>query len=171
MTLDAEPLAEPTPPRRRWRRFSLRSFLVFITLVACFFGWVARKRRQSEFERQVGKKLEGQGVSVSYHGPYDSLELDLQQKPQGWWRDLAREVLGERIGKLFYRRLPVSDLTPLAGLEKLEELHLQSPFITDLTPLAELEKLEKLRLPGDSISDEEINSLKKALPNCGITRQ
>ncbi len=154
VTLDAEPLAEPTPSRRRWRRFSLRSFLVFITLVACFFGWVAKERRQSEFERQLGEKLEAQGVVVWYHGPYHhrhsvTTEQGPQQKPQGWWRDLASEVLGEWIEELKYDRLPVSDLTLLAGLMNLKWLW----------------------LPGTPISDEEINSLKKALPNCSISRQ
>lgn len=35
----------PTPPRRRWFRFSLRTMFVLVTVFAVFVGWLAREWR------------------------------------------------------------------------------------------------------------------------------
>ena len=37
---------ENKPPRRRWMRFSLRSLLVFVTLLAIYLGWAMNWIRQ-----------------------------------------------------------------------------------------------------------------------------
>ena len=47
----------------------------------------------------------------------------------------------------------VSDLSPLAGLNKLEELYLERNLISDISPLAALNNLTDLWLWGNSISD------------------
>ncbi|NOZ41251.1 MAG: hypothetical protein GXP24_13645 [Planctomycetes bacterium] len=83
-------------------RFSLRNFFIFTTLVICFFGWVAKERNQSKFERQLGAKLQEQGNRVRFLGLYHSLELSKRFMPQGEWRDLARQFLGERISTITY---------------------------------------------------------------------
>ena len=97
MTSDMQSLiTEPTPSRRRWFKFSLRSLLVFITLVACLLSWIVYERSQSKFERQIGEKLQEQGCTVHFGGKYDRA-IKFAGDQQGWWRDLARQVLGERI--------------------------------------------------------------------------
>jgi len=190
MTSDVYPSNDkPTPTRRRLYRFSVRSLLVLITLVACLLGWMAIEQRQSEFERQVGIKFENleqeqvrrnrrwRGSNIVYLGPYDSLELHKSKKPQGWWRDLARQILGERIFKidsgscvnqknfillarlknleeLRLNTIPVTDLAPLAKLENLKRLHLYNrTHGCDLIPLAGLKNLESLTLAGTSDRD------------------
>lgn len=47
----------------------------------------------------------------------------------------------------------VSDLSPLAGLTKLQFLYLDNNTISDITPLSGLKQLEQLALDGNSISD------------------
>ena len=81
--------------KRRWFRFRLRTSFGLVTVVALLMGWVANERHQSHHERQVAKQLEKQGASFTFGGPYDS--FGLWEKQQGWWRTLARQVLGERI--------------------------------------------------------------------------
>jgi hypothetical protein len=171
-----EPIAGPTPSRRRWFRFRMRSLLAFTTLAACILGWVAIERRQSTFERQIGNELmqRQSGCSIIFLGPYHSLVLDHKNEPQGWWRDLARKVFGERISIVYFLRdqdslkllaglvnlksltlsgTSIYDLTPLSGLNDLEELSILDAPVGDLTPLAELNNLEELNLTRTPTSD------------------
>ena len=92
-----------------------------------------------------------------------------------------------------FSRNQISDLTPLAGLTKLETLQLISNQITDLTPLAgltnlttlaidnndiggeenlqvliNLKNLVSLTLSGTSFTSEELERLHEAHPNCVI---
>ena len=64
--------------------------------------------------------------------------------------------------------MPVSDLTPLAKLTSLESLRLTSTKVNDLTSLAGLKNLEVLWLNGTAVSDEQVEELRRALPNCKI---
>ena len=59
----------PAKPRRRWFRFSLRSLLILITLVAIATGWIARERMQSAHEHRVAERLQQQGWYVEFAGP------------------------------------------------------------------------------------------------------
>jgi Leucine-rich repeat (LRR) protein len=68
----------------------------------------------------------------------------------------------------------ISDLTPLAGLTNLEELHFNSliggnPKISDITPLVGLSSLKMLSLNDNNISDSQIALLEEVLPNTGIS--
>jgi internalin A len=62
----------------------------------------------------------------------------------------------------------IIDLASLAGLTKLTKLHLRFNQITDVSPLAGLTKLEALVLANNPIPDDQIEVLRKALPNCSI---
>lgn len=64
----------------------------------------------------------------------------------------------------------VSDLMPLAELEKLEWLDLSYTQVTDLAPLAGLPKLQMLYLGtlDGRITDQQVEDLQQALPNCEI---
>ena len=64
----------------------------------------------------------------------------------------------------------VSDLSPLAELKNLEELYLDRTEVSDLSPLAGMEYLERLFLEGTKVSEEQIDKLKLALPNCKISQ-
>ncbi|MDZ4780497.1 MAG: hypothetical protein SGJ19_09620 [Planctomycetia bacterium] len=143
--------------RPRWLRYSLRAFFAFVTLAAIFFAWVAKERRQSAYERQVADRLQAGGVFLTaLGGPYDSLDQMKLGKPQGWWRDLARRILGERVLIVFqdYQKAQKDiDLTPLAGLENVREMSLASADVTDLTPLAGLQSLSSLTFHSLSATD------------------
>ena len=54
---------------------------------------------------------------------------------------------------ILYWNQQISDLSPIAGLKRLRELHLGANQISDLSPLAGLTQLENLTLYGNQISD------------------
>ena len=50
------------------------------------------------------------------------------------------------------------------------ELNLNGTEVSDLTPLAGMKRLERLFLEGTKVTEEQIDKLKLALPNCKISR-
>ena len=64
---------------------------------------------------------------------------------------------------------PVSDLTPLSGLKNLKQLNLYGTQVRELAPLAKLTSLQELDLYGMPVSEEQVEELRQALPNCKIT--
>ena len=62
----------------------------------------------------------------------------------------------------------ISDITPLANLTNLEELHLNGNKISDLTPLANLTKLTTLSVYNNQIDYDDVAALREKLPNCNI---
>ena len=62
---------------------------------------------------------------------------------------------------------PISDITPLSKLVNLDYLYIGDSPISDLTPLYELKKLTQLQLYL-TITQQELDDLQAALPNCHI---
>jgi internalin A len=69
---------------------------------------------------------------------------------------------------LYLRENKITDLTPLAAVTELGRLNLRENQITDLSPLAELSELKKLHLHGNPIPDDQQEMIKKVLPNSTI---
>lgn len=55
-------------------------------------------------------------------------------------------------------------------LRNLVRLDLSGTEVTSLSPLANLKILEQLNPVGIPVTDEEVAKLRKALPNCRISR-
>jgi len=62
----------------------------------------------------------------------------------------------------------ISDISVLSNLTKLETLYLNDNLISDITALKELTNLKTLWLDGNPLTQQQINELKEALPNCDI---
>ena len=58
-----------------------------------------------------------------------------------------------KLEELFVSHSNIRDLSPLAGLINLELIHMSGALISDLSPLAGLTKLEHVYLPGGDIAD------------------
>ena len=71
---------------------------------------------------------------------------------------------------LYLGETEVSDLSPLAGLTNLEEIWLNDTQVSDLSLLAGLENLRRLSIEGTNVTEEQIEQLQLALPNCKISR-
>jgi len=66
------------------------------------------------------------------------------------------------------RHAPISDISALTELTNLTMLFLDNNKISDTNGLKYLTKLSNLSLYGNPISNEQINELKIALPDCYI---
>lgn len=64
--------------------------------------------------------------------------------------------------------VPVRDLSPLSKLENLKFLNLNYTPVKDPAPLVHLVNLESLHLSGTQVSHEQIQMLKRAIPDCDI---
>ena len=79
--------------------------------------------------------------------------------------DYLHKVLAVRLNNA-----QISDVTPLAGLKNLERLDLTGTPVSDLTPLTGLTNLNWLWLDETHVSEEQVEELQQALPNCDIGR-
>jgi hypothetical protein len=90
-------------PKQRWWRFSLRAFLIVVTLVCIWVGWQAnRARRQGEAVQEVQRL----GGVVHFDYQYDdqgAFQSDREPSTPNW----LREILGDE----HFRRVVVLDLS------------------------------------------------------------
>jgi serine/threonine protein kinase len=137
------------------------------------------------------KDLDMTGNQIHDASPVAELKklesIDLADNPISDISPLSELV---NLTSILLTRDPISDISPLAGLKKLGLAYMEDCLITDVTPLASLNKLEMLfldknqisdvsslaslkhlsilSLKGNPLSQEQLNALKKALPNCEI---
>ena len=143
--------ATKTRPRRRWLVFSLKSLLVFITLLAIVAAWVANERSQSRREMKIAQQFEAEGASITFAGPYDVLFA--RPEDRSWWQRLTESFLGSRAQMLWHGGIRVDDISPIAKLTNLRWLYLGGTESNDLAPLAELKELQILELDDNPVSD------------------
>jgi hypothetical protein len=166
-------ISEQRGPRRRCLRFRLRTLLILVAIVAIPLAWIGYERRQSELERQcVEKRLGVAFEQFEFGGPFDSWELRKFREPQGWWRELARQTLGERVLEVGGMKAELVDLAPLGELNSLQSLSLvyatldESPVsgfedvrfvrqnkLSDLSPLSKLKTLQELTVLNAQVND------------------
>ena len=155
--------------RRRWFRFSLRTLMLFTTVIAIGSAWVAKERAQSRREVALARAMKERGEQVRLRGIFDAFDDDpfgddpfgddpfgddpfgdQSPKKQSRWRTLLSQLLGERIVSVYSKG---SDLSPFANLSYLEELTAYSAKTSDLTPLAGLKSLDYLDVSGTQVRD------------------
>ena len=126
--------------RRRYLRFSLRTFLVLLTLVCVWFGWQVNRANR---ERKAVAWVLEMGGSVWYESEVDDGNAIADAKPTSpeWLRDFYDQVVVVELSGT-----QVHDLTALANLTSLQGLYLSGTQVHDLTPLANLKSLEWLVL-------------------------
>ena len=183
---------EPAKPkrRRRWLQYSLRTFFVLLTVACVWLGWTVHRANE---QRKVVEWVRKMGGAVSYEYQIDEVGdsiPDFEPPSPKWWSKLlgpdnlqgvlAVYLNGTRISDttplaglkslkwLEFSRTQVGDLTPLANLTNLEVLYINSTPVSDVTPLAGLKNLERLHIEGTPVSKEQVEELRKALPNCDI---
>lgn len=159
-------------PRLRWPQFGLRMLLIVLAVLSVPLGWVAREFEQVRRERKAIAWVEGAGGTAyvymdnQFCGRVKVVGLNGTQVS-----DVSPLAELKHVERLWLNNTRVSDLSRLAELKNLKHLDLSKTAVTDLSPLKALKKLESLRIVANSqLSDGQVQELKRALPNCEITR-
>jgi hypothetical protein len=137
------PSSEDAKPRRHWFRFSMRTLLIVVTVSSIPLGWVGWRLQQVRREQTMIAWVEQMDGRVDFDYRND----------KSWWEETTDKWFGERVRGVYLHNKQMSDLSPLAKLKNLENLHLDDTQVSDLSPLAELKKLEKLDLRRTRVSD------------------
>jgi len=121
-----------------------------------------------------------------YPGQYDLKSThSMQREPMSWWRWKEGPITGAsithsdlkdisplnelpKLDELILTSTQVSDLSPLVGAKQLRILNLTLTQVSDLSPLVGLKNLEVVILYDAPVTDEQVETLKKALPTCMI---
>jgi hypothetical protein len=178
----------PSTPRRRWLRFSLRSLLLIVVLIAIPLGWkMNRVHNQrvvvAEIEKIKGQVAYDSVVELVGHrqllkGPewlrrllgddfFSDVEFVQIGGPQVTERTISQVATLPYLKWLHVRSNGISDdgLKYLAGKNTLEELHLNSSSVTDkgVAQLAELQGLNRLEIGIEHLSDSGLKRITTVL--------
>ena len=102
--------------------------------------------------RAEPSRLTRQRAWTQNHPTWD-FGADPPSPPATVVRDLTGMECGRWFTKIWFTYNRISDLSPLAGLIDVDQLHLSGNLITDLSPLARLTKLHGLTLGSNLITD------------------
>lgn len=152
-------------------RYSLRTLLIVVSLLAVLFAWIGVQIRQSREQRRLAAMCIQLGASITYtegaggkvaaiHFPnYNDLN-DEQLK------QLAR-LSRLRTLWLNLSKVTGSGLAVLVDFPALRELHLNGNQLTDdgIRHLKQLSSLDELRIWGVASDDPRVEELRLALPN------
>jgi hypothetical protein len=128
MTLtDSPALQKSSRLRRRWLRFSLRTFLLFVTVLCVWLGLRVNEARR---QKEAVAALRGLGVYVNYehwrvNGDLETFDSTQQLDVPQWLRDVTGDEWFGRVVAL--RFLPPYDdeaLVHLAALPDVQGLYL-----------------------------------------------
>ena len=155
-----------TTKSRRWFRFRLRTLLILVTVVSFPLGWVGWELDQRRRENEVVAWVEEMGGVVHFYSYIEKSGLILDARSR--WEKKKDNWFGERVRIVVLDDTKVSDLSLLADLKNLDVLGLASTRVSDLSPLAELKNLKRLWLSDSLVSEEQVQELRLALPNCEI---
>lgn len=167
--------------RRRWVQFSLRGFLVLLTVFAIWFGMfvnAAHRQRQARLhvEKLGGKSfydfqihhfsLTKAGYRVRYIRNARPATFDFLCRLLG--DDYCSQIVFVNL-----KGLPITDadLVPIGSLHGLEYLDLTFTPITDdgLDSVENLSSLRNLLLSPCQHSKARVTALRESLPTCQIT--
>jgi internalin A len=147
--------------KRQWRRFSLRTLLIFVTLFCLLVGWFAIKLRQAERQRVAVANLRALGFVIRYEWEMDpDFVVDDRAQPPGpqWLRNwLGDDFLDTVVSVSVAHKRHVGDdqFQSVFSFPRLRHLALGESGITgaSIARLPELNELESLDVSDDRIND------------------
>ena len=171
MTQPLGTASAPRKPKLRWFQFSIGTLLIGMLLVSCGLGWLGWLMHDVREQATVVKFIEQHGevefgapnflgrmrvvrslLGEHAFAPIKSVTLRSGVTDAHLLQFLQHKKLKE-LQSLSLIGIPVSDLSPLAGLTELTNLDLARTQVKDLSPLAGLNRLTEVRLGGAPVSD------------------
>jgi len=137
-------------PKRRWYQYSLRSMFILTTLVAIACSWYAYEMNEAAKRRTAIDEIEKLGGEVGYADGHYVLR-STRGEPPAWYCWLRHLHGDEYLGNATF-------------------VELGSVKVTDdaLVHMRALPRLEYLGLGWKQLTDEGVENLQSALPNCKI---
>ena len=182
-----------TTSKRQWLRFSLRTLLIAMTVLAIWLAFYVKSYRDRRAAVATIESLGGV-MGIHYMGPE---WIRSRVKDEKYFWDPAGVHFGNAADRL--TDADVATVVPyLTKFQRLQDLSIPGPNITDeaiplLIPLADkivyldlsrsrisldaikylkkFSKLERLIVSNSSLSPSDIEEFKKELPNCNIESQ
>jgi len=164
--------------RRRWLKFSLRSFLLLVTIVACCIGPYLMELRN---RRIAVNRVRSLGGSILYEFQMDSSTGSYIQGPERyeitpsgptWLKSLVgAEVFNTPVNvDLSSTAIKDADLSILRHMPELRFVGLEQTRITDagLRHLIQLENLRIVYLQFAEVTEKGVEELRLRLPNVEI---
>jgi hypothetical protein len=139
--------------RRRWFRFSLRTLLALITVVAVPVAWLAGQLRAAQRETEIADQLRTLGFQFEIGYPSDSWRSVSQGLPTDRVRAIARHTFGEKVLIVLNPPANFNSLTLFTGMQHLQALHLNSTQVSDLAPIVAFSSLQTLRIMDSPVRD------------------
>ncbi len=164
--MEAKPTkAEPPKRKRRWFQFSLRTLLIFATIVAVSCAWIERRAERKSKERDTARAVVKSGGTVYYD--YEWIDNHwVHGEPSGpeWMRAFFGETF---LNEVVYVQ-PGKEITDegLANLAEsfphLRSLYIGNSRITDagLMKLQRMQEIKRLSLSATAVTDAGMESLK-----------
>lgn len=161
-------------PRRAWWRFGLRTLLVGLAICCLGLGWWVHGARNQRLAVARITELGGR-VHYDYEFAADGRTMIDEASPPGpaWlyeWLDIDL-FCDVRHVYLQTSNVTEADLPMLVNLRKMNLLAIWGHQISDLSPLESMSELEYLNVMSKNVSDQQVERLQRALPNCMIHHQ
>jgi hypothetical protein len=170
--MDANPIpndtvSDKTKHKRRWYQYSLRTLLIFVTLVAIGMSWFAVKMQRARRQREAVELFEKRGHGILY----DYQRKSYSAEPPGpeWLRkilgiDFFADVIAIQCFDKYDIQLPPAtdkELKVLEDLNRLETLSLMNTYVTDagLEHIKGLPHLTIIDLCHTKITDKGLEKL------------
>lgn len=158
-------------PNRRWLQFSLRTFLILVTLLAFWLGYISYHARN---QRAAVARIEQLGGRVKYDWQMGSPTSSAQHNPPGWaW---LRRLVGDEYFQdvvfvnLAETKVSNDDLRLVARLRRTKELFLSNTEISDdgLTSICGMSELRFIGLDKTNVTNKGILALPQPRNGCSI---
>lgn len=149
---------KPTKRKRSYLRYSLRTFLVLLTVFSVWLGLLVHDVNKQKNAVQWVRDLDDIGCEVYYDFEWDANTggrvNDADPPGPDWLRELIGVDYFADVVKVDVNYTEVSDLRPLRALNELRELDISgTERVSDFTPLRELTELRWLYLANTQVSD------------------
>ena len=159
LRIPLEELMPPQPPKnpkgkRRWLRYSLRTFVVVLTVFGVWLGLLVHR---VNMQKEAVQWVKDHGGGIAYDFEWDEVKKSLidDAKPPGpdWLRKLIGIDYFADVVIVVCNNTKVVDIGSLRELPQLQWLGLSSTQVSDLSPLSRLTQLQWLSLSNTQVSD------------------
>jgi Leucine-rich repeat (LRR) protein len=170
--------AAPRPPTAWWRlRWTIRTLLIVVTVLALFLAWIGRTIREVQHHADVAKALDERfsdpqpNWSAIAFGDWSSVDItDIDISYRQYVSDDVLEQFGcfPKLEEVSVCGQTVTDRSfkGLNGMKELKSVTIEACDITDetMTQIATLQNLGTLVLRGVAVTDKGLAQI-QALPN------